>query len=192
MNTDNETGSGKRQFTDSQLRALQIAAGIVSAIVLIAALYMPQNVFNLEPGDLLSYSFVVVFLGITFGRRSIENKYRLRLGLFSLSLMLGVYAGIIFFVANMFYFGQDINLSEDIKTLILVGMVLLLLVSIIALTMRYYKRKAQGTLKPIRLPEVEEPKENSDDDDRINRPMTLEEKIAQMTNEIDKDDEPKE
>ena len=156
MNTENETGALKRKLTDNQLRALQIVAGIVSAIAMVAALYLPQRVFNVEPNDLLNYSFVVVFLIITFGRRSIENKYRLRLGLFSLSLMLGIFAGVILFVVDMFYSSeQNIALSEEIKTLILIGLVLLLIVGITIPAMRFFKRKSEGNLRPIRLPEEE-------------------------------------
>lgn len=191
MNTENETGALKRKLTDNQLRALQIVAGIVSAIAMVAALYLPQRVFNVEPNDLLNYSFVVVFLIITFGRRSIENKYRLRLGLFSLSLMLGIFAGVILFVVDMFYSSeQNIALSEEIKTLILIGLVLLLIVGITIPAMRFFKRKSEGNLRPIRLPE-EEPAEQHDEEEPLDRPMTLEEKIAKMTQEID-DSKPEE
>ncbi len=188
MNTDNSTVAEKRKFTDKQLRILQVLFGLLSAAALVAAIYLPR-VFDVPEGDILNYVFVAVFLVVMLGRRSIENRYRLRLGLFSLSLMVGVLAGIIFFVISML---NTLNWSVQAEIMVIAALVLLLLAAIIVPAIRYFKRKEKGTLQPIRLPEPKEPEEKksevadeTEDDDAYDGPMTIEQQIAAMTRELD-------
>jgi len=188
MNTDNSTAAGKRKFTDKQLRILQVLFGLLSAAALVAAIYLPR-VFDVPEGDILNYVFVAVFLVVMLGRRSIENRYRLRLGLFSLSLMVGVLAGIIFFVISML---NTLNWSVQAEIMVIAALVLLLLAAIIVPAIRYFKRKEKGTLQPIRLPDPKEPEEKksevadeTEDDDAYDGPMTIEQQIAAMTRELD-------
>lgn len=185
MSMDNTEQTEKRMLTDYQLRIVQIVIGFFAAAALIVSLFLP-NLLKLEEGNLLNYSFVVVFLAIMLGRRAVENKYRLRLSLFSLSLMLGVFAGIIVFAAYMFWADPSTKLSEQVKILIIAAMVLVLLAGITIPAVRYYKRKESGTLPPIRLPEPknEENTETAKEDD-YEGPLSLEQKIAEMTRELD-------
>ncbi len=178
----------KKKFTDMQLRIFQIIAGIVSAAALFLAIYLPTY-FKLEQDNLLNYTFVVVFLIVTMGRRSIENKYRLRLSLFSLTLMDGILGAIIIFGINALYANEDntmTRLDNTVKILIIAGaFAILLVLGIIIPIIRYTKRKANGTLAPIRLPEKPEPADVAEADDDPNRPLTIEEKIAAMSRELD-------
>lgn len=183
----------KEKLTDTQLRIIQVIAGIISAAALFTAIYLPSILTKdnvLEENSLLNYVFVVVFLIIMMGRRSIENKYRLRLNLFSLTLMDGILLAVIVF-ASIGLYSKDFSdsltkLSPTVKLLIIAGLSLLLLVAGIILPLvRYFKRKANGTLIPIRLPEkTEEPEAKAEPDDSF---MTTEQKIAAMTRELDGD-----
>jgi hypothetical protein len=168
---------GKKKLTDMQLRILQAIAGIISAAALLVSLfYMPKLA---ETNSLLQYLFLVIFLIIMFGRRSIENKYRLRLNLFGLVLIDGIMAGI---VAYMLI--SPIELPTVWRLVILIGGIVLMLGLGVAWPLiRYFKRKANGTLPPIRLPEKKDLPEAQQAQE--NRPMTIEEKIAEMTRELD-------
>lgn len=182
MNTSQKE---KRALTDYQLRVLQIAAGVFAAAALIISLFLPQ-LLKLEQDNLLNYGFVVIFLAIMLGRRAVENKYRLRLSLFSLSLMLGVLAGIIIFVINMFQTDESVKLDEPVKILITAAMILALLAGIIIPAVRYFKRKEKGTLLPIRLPLPEEDeKKEIAREDVSDGPLSLEQKIAAMERELE-------
>lgn len=178
----------KKKLTDQQLRVFQIVAGVVSAVVLFLSIYMP-TFFKLDKDNLLNYTFVAVFLVIMMGRRSIENKFRLRLNLFSLSLMDGVLGSIIVFAVIALYTKEDnvlTRLDNTIKILIIAGMIVILALGIVIPIIRYNKRKANGTVIPIRLPEKPEPAAGSEDaEDDPNRPLSIEEKIAAMSRELD-------
>ena len=196
MSDFNETGGNetqepqnqKKKLTDMQLRIAQLVAGILSAAALIASLFfMPQLA---EENSLLQYTFLIVFLIIMFGRRRIESKYRLRLSLFGLVLIDGILAGILSYLVIMFYYPATpevtMNISDTWKLVILIGGVLLLLVFGIGWPLlRYFKRKENDTLPPIRLPEKEEPKEGEKKEDAVDGPLTTEQKIAQMMREMD-------
>ncbi len=180
--------TNKQKLTDTQLRILQIVAGIISAAALFLAIYLPSVLIKNDENNLLNYAFVVVFLVIMMGRRSIENKYRLRLNLFSLTLMDGILGAVIIFATLSLYSGNNdalSNLSDTVKILIIVGLSLLLLIAgILVPLLRYFKRKANGTLSPIRLPEKPEPEETSAEADE-DGPMTIEQKVAAMTRELE-------
>jgi Na+-transporting methylmalonyl-CoA/oxaloacetate decarboxylase gamma subunit len=182
--------TNKQKLTDTQLRVVQIVLGIVAAVALFLSIILPTKLVSDEK-SLLHYAFVVVFLVITMARRTVENKYRLRLNLFNLALMDGVLAAVIVFATFGFYpenaNPKDVlaNLDNTIKILIIAGLCLLLLVlGILIPAMRYFKRKANGTLPPIRIPEKPQPEETEQEPDE-DRPMTIEEKIAAMSRELD-------
>lgn len=180
--------TSKKKLTDMQLRYLQVAVGIVAAAALFISIFLPK-ILVFDEKSLLNYIFVVVFLVIMMGRRSIENKYRLRLNLFSVTLMDGILAAIIVFAVIALYSGQEdvmTNLADPIKILIIGGLTALLIgLGILFPLIRYFKRKAAGTLPPIRLPEKEEPGDAAEASEDPGQPLTLEEKIAAMSREID-------
>jgi len=168
---------GKKKLTDMQLRIVQAVAGVLSAAALLVSLFFMQDLA--EVNSLLQYLFLVIFLVIMFGRRSIENKYRLRLNLFGLVMIDGIMAGILVFVLV-----SPIELATVWKLVILIGgLVLLLVFGVGWPLLRYFKRKANGTLPPIRIPEKKDDPEVQKVQE--NRPMTIEEKIAEMTRELD-------
>ena len=180
----------KKKLTDMQLRVVQVIAGVISAAALFLSIYLPKFLVT-DENSLLNYVFVVVFLVIMMGRRSIENKYRLRLNLFSMTLMDGILGAIIIFAVTAMYSNVDdviTRLDNSIKILIICGLLLILLGLGIAFPLvRYFKRKANGTLVPIRLPEKPEPSESDEPVDDPNRPLSVEEKIAAMARELDDD-----
>lgn len=180
--------TNKKKLTDNQLRIIQVVVGIVAAAALFLAIYLPK-ILTSDQNSLLNYLFVVVFLVIMMGRRSIENKFRLRLNLFSMTLMDGVLGAIIIFAAIAFYSSDEdvmTKLDNSLKLLIIIGLTAILLGLGIAFPLiRYNKRKANGTLAPIRLPEKPEPAESDEPAEDSNRPMTVEEKIAAMSRELD-------
>ncbi len=186
----------KKKLTDTQLRIVQIILGVVSAAALAVSIFLP-GVLKLPADSLLNYTFVVIFLVIMMGRRAIENKYRLRLNLFSMVLMIGLFGAIIFFIGNSLYAAEANGLTKldgSIKILIIVGLWAVFAgLGVVFPILRYLKRKALGTLPSIRLPEPQEPAEEEAPAEDPNRPLTMEEKIAAMTNELDnnekKDDE---
>ena len=176
---EQEPQDQKKKLTDKQLRIIQIVAGIISAAALMVSLYMPVLLFSTEENSLLQYSFLVVFLVIMFGRRWVENKYRLRLGLFGLVLIDGIMAGILLFLL----FSPQIPMDATWKVVILVGgTVLMLVLGVGWPLMRYFKRKENGTLPPIRLPEPQETKEEEPTEEGVS---TVEKKIAAMMRELD-------
>lgn len=179
----------KQKLTDTQLRAIQIVLGIVAAVALFLSILLP-TIFVIDKSSLLNYAFVAVFLVVMMGRRSIENKYRLRLNLFSLALMDGILASVIVFAIMGFYFPKEedvlTNLDNTVKILIIGGLCVLLLgLGILLPLTRFFKRKANGTLPPIRIPEKPEPSEDEPLDEDPNRPMSVEEKIAAMSRELE-------
>ncbi len=186
-NTENSNSGQeeKKKLTDMQLRYVQVAAGIVSAAVLIFTLFFMEVLG--EVNSLLQYSFLIVFLIITFGRRSIENKYRLRLNLFGLVLLDGIAAGILLFILI-----KPMGIDPTIKLVVLIGGAALLLgLGVLVPYLRYRKRVENGTLPPIRVPEKKETEISGAprDDGRLSR----DDKIAEMMREISerKNDEEK-
>jgi len=182
---ENEPGAedGKKKLTDQQLRIVQVVAGVISAAaLLVSLLFMPQLT---EINSLLQYLFLVVFLIIMFGRRSIENKYRLRLNLFGLVLIDGILAGIVVYLGVVIFGSPNNTIAPVWQAVILSAGGLLLLGGGIAWPLlRYFKRKANGTVPPIRLPEKKDDPE-AEKAAQENRPMSIEEKIAEMTRELD-------
>ncbi len=180
--------TNKQKLTDNQLRAIQIVLGIVAAVALFLSIILPSKLVS-DENSLLNYIFVVVFLVVMMGRRSIENKYRLRLNLFSLALMDGILASVIVFtILGLYSNSNDMltKLDNTVKILIIVGLCALLLgLGILLPLIRYFKRKASGTLPPIRIPEKPEPSEDEPHAEDPNRPMTVEEKIAAMSRELE-------
>ncbi len=180
--------TNKQKLTDKQLRAIQIVLGIVAAVALFLSIILPSKLVS-DENSLLNYIFVVVFLVVMMGRRSIENKYRLRLNLFSLALMDGILASVIVFtILGLYSNSNDMltKLDNTVKILIIVGLCALLLgLGILLPLIRYFKRKASGTLPSIRIPEKPEPSEDEPLAEDPNRPMTVEEKIAAMSRELE-------
>lgn len=178
----------KKKLTDMQLRVLQVIVGVIAAAALFLSIYLPKAL-ELDQNSLWNYLFVVIFLIIMMGRRSIENKYRLRLNLFSMTLMDGILGAIIIFATIALYSNADdvmTRLDNTVKILIICGLTLILLGLGIAFPLvRYFKRKASGTLPPIRLPEKPVPAESDEPIDDPNRPLSVEEKIAAMARELD-------
>ena len=128
---------------------------------------------------------------MVIGRRKIEARYNLRLNLYGLALIDGILAGVIFYAVMLFYFPgerQGIELNETLKIVILAAVTLAMLIFGILLPLkRYFRRKEEGTLPPIRI-EPKEPEEGETDDDSEpdeDGPMTIEQQIAAMTKELD-------
>ena len=198
QNNDGENIETKKKLTDSQLRILQVVLGIVSAIALVVSMYVPSMMVQnkqLDEGSLLTYLFVAVFLVIMVGRRTIENKYRLRLNLYSLVLINGIVCGVIMYMVLIMFdpkSGSLFALDLIWKVLILVGLVLLVLIlGVIIPYLRYKKRVANGTVQPIRIPEKPMPAEVAEGEIADDGPMTIEQKIAAMTRELDNPSEKK-
>ncbi|MDD5017136.1 MAG: hypothetical protein PHO15_03430 [Eubacteriales bacterium] len=177
----------KEKLTDKQLRIIQVIAGILCAAALIVSIYIVPLITSSEKNSIFSYLFLVVFLIIMIGRRKIEAKYRLRLNLFGLVLIDGLVVGILIYALLAF---GEIDLDENIKILIVVGVVIALLILGVYLpARRYLKRKESGKLIPIRLPEpAEEPEHKEEDTLKDQDPMTIEQQIAAMTKELDNND----
>lgn len=169
----------KKKLTDQQLRIIQVVAGVISAAALMVSLYLPVLLGIMEENSLLQYSFLVVFLVIMFGRRWIENKFRLRLNLFGLVLIDGILSGILLLVLF-----APLPMDETLRLAILIGGTVLLLVFGIGWPLlRYRKRLENGTLTPIRMPEKqEETKEDTSKDDGT---LSVEQKIALMMRDLD-------
>jgi|GEM_PF-1892321 len=180
--------TNKQKLTDTQLRVVQVVLGIVAAVALFLSIILPTQLVR-DENSLLHYTFVAVFLVVMMGRRSIENKYRLRLNLFSLALMDGILASVIIFAILGFYSdNEDVltKLDNTIKILIIGGLcALLVILGILIPAIRYFKRKENGTVPPIRIPEKPEPEEDEQSEPDEDRPMTVEEKIAAMSQELD-------
>ncbi len=198
-NGDSQPEEGKKKLTDTQLRIVQVIAGILSAAALVASMFIPNELSRkglLESNDLLNYLFVVVFLAVMFGRRTIENKYRLRLTLFSLALIVGIMVGILIYAIDMLYLpdGPAAAMADIYKVLIIVGSVLVILVlGILVPYLRYRKRVENGTVPPIRIPEKKQEAHAENAPAENDGTLTIEQKIAAMMADIDgpKPDEPK-
>jgi hypothetical protein len=169
----------KKKLTDMQLRYVQTGAGILCAAALVFSLFFMQ--YLAETSSLLQYSFLIVFLAITFGRRSIENKYRIRLNLFGLVLLDGIAAGILLYLLI-----TPIELDMLWKLVILIGgTVLLLGLGVLWPYLRYRKRVENGTLPPIRLPEKKEEEKSNNIQEPDSGHMTSDQKIAAMMRELE-------
>ncbi len=184
----------KEKLTDKQLKIVQVVAGVLCALALIVSIYV-ASLKAAEENVVLQYLFLVVFLVVMFGRRKIESKYRLRLSLFSLVLIDGISVGVLIYIIVAFYFSPattQVVLDDTIKILIVVGLFLLLFILGIALPLkRYFKRKEEGTIIPIRLPEkppVPESEEPEEEIEETSGQSAIERQIAEMTKDLDKKD----
>ncbi len=179
----------KRKLTDSQLRLIQVVAGIISAAALILSIAFTPELKQVS--DILEYLFVAVFLVIMMGRRWFENKYRLRLNLYSLVLIDGIMGGIIIMLIINFYFSKEpVSISETVKILIVTGLILATLILGVALPLRkYLKLKEKGEVKPIRIPEkTEEEKEKESRNVQSNGHSSIAQQIAEMAKELEEKD----
>ena len=198
QNGDSQPEESKKKLTDTQLRIVQVIAGILSAAALEVSMFIPSTLAEkgiIAKDDLLNYLFVVVFLAIMFGRRTIENKYRLRLNLYSLALIDGILFGILIYVIRIFYMPESTisTLAEIYKILIIVGVILVILVLGVLLPyLRYKKRVENGTVPPIRIPEKKEEAHTENASTANDGASSIEQKIAAMLADIDspKEDKP--
>lgn len=178
----------KEKLTDKQLRILQVIAGILSAAALNASIYLasPSSTTSQQQGGITDWLFIIVLFVVMFGRRKIETRYNLRLNLFGLVLIDGIVVGIILFAINIFYFVDGaVALNETLKIVIIAAAIIILAVVGILLPLRrYFRRKENGTLPPIRLPEPEETEEEEEEAED-HGPTTLEQQINAMTRELD-------
>lgn len=180
---------GKKKLTDTQLRIVQVIAGIVCAAALVLSMFIPSELTRkgiIDDKSLLNYLFVVIFLVITFGRRKIEAHYRLRLNLFSLALIDGIVFGLLLYVIKILNDPQ-IVMADIYKILIIAGgFAALLVLGILLPYLKYRKRVAEGTLPPIRIPEPPQPTEEEvQAAEEEKRSSSLEAKIAAMLNEAE-------
>jgi amino acid transporter len=192
----NET---KAKLTDTQLRVLQVTIGIISAVALLASLFLPNFLGNTN--TLISYLWLVIFVIVMFGRRWIERRYNMRLALYNLAMLdtlaiiIVIYGSLLFFAPQVFPEGSaTVEWSIAIKLLLVIGIGLIILIfGIILPASRYFKRKEEGTLRPIRLPEPEEineeeaPEQNEEDDAHAGL-SPLEIQIMEMTKDLDNKD----
>ena len=192
----NET---KAKLTDTQLRVLQVTIGIISAVALLASLFLPNFLGNTN--TLISYLWLVIFVIVMFGRRWIERRYNMRLALYNLAMLdtlaiiIVIYGSLLFFAPQVFPEGSaTVEWSIAIKLLLVIGIGLIILIfGIILPASRYFKRKEEGTLRPIRLPEPEEINEEEDpgqneEDDAHAGLSPLEIQIMEMTKDLDNKD----
>ena len=190
----NET---KVKLTDTQLRVLQVVIGIISSFALLASLFLPSFLGNTS--TLVSYLWLVIFVIVMFGRRWVERKFNMRLALYNLAmldtlaLLIVAYGALLFFMPQIFP-GEPVaaDWSVALKLLLVIGIgLLVMIVGIILPAFRYYKRKEQGTLRPIRLPDPEEVVEEEDpeqeaDESQYSGLSPLERQIMEMTKDLDK------
>lgn len=143
----------KKKLTDTQLRIVQAVAG-----VLCAAAFMVTIALSSTTQGILSYAFLGVFVIVMFGRRWVENKYRLRLSFFNLILIDGLMTGIMIFLITIFVNPTvKSGLTDTAKLLIIIGICLVIIgLGIVYPYMRYTKRKKAGKVVPIRIPEKTE------------------------------------
>lgn len=191
LNDENEglePVEGKKKLTDTQLRIVQVIAGILCAAALVLSMFIPSELIRqgiIDQNSLLNYLFVVVFLAITFGRRRIETQHRLRLGLFSLALIDGIVFGLLLYAIQILSDPQ-IAMPDVYKIIIIVaGFAALLVLGIILPYLKYRRRVAEGTLPPIRIPEPQPSKEEANTAEEEARPSTLEQKVAAMLSEAE-------
>lgn len=199
----------KQKLTDTQLRTIQLVAGIISAIALIAALFFigPSS----EEKSLLQYLWLIIFAVVMFGRRWVERRFNMRLALYNLA-MLDSLALLIIFYVSLLFFAPDViiaiqnffvpggtqesigmtSLSTALKLLITIGGgLLVIIVGIILPLLRYKKRIEEGTLAPIRLPEPEEIEDEEEEEqaEESSKLSPLERQIMEMTQELDEDED---
>ena len=182
----------KKKLTDFQLRLVQIVAGVLSAAALVISIWV-SNLKAAEDNALLKWLFLIVFLVLVIGRRKIESRYQLRLNLYGVALIDGILAGVIFYAVMLFYFpGDDVTLqlSDTLKLVIIAGVSLALVIfGVLLPLLKYSRRKAEGTLPPIRIEKKEEPVTDDKKDDAAagndGGSLTIEQQIAAMTAELD-------
>jgi len=191
LNDENEglePAKGKKKLTDTQLRIVQIIVGVLCGFVLVLSIFIPNELARrgvIDQNSLLNYLFVAVFLAITFGRRRIETKYRLRLSLFSLALIDSVVFTLLLYAIRMFSDPQ-IAIPEVYKIIIIVvGFAALLVLGVILPYLKYRRRMAEGTQPPIRIPEEKKPVEEAKAEEEENHTTSLEQKIADMLSEAE-------
>lgn len=196
-NEDPQSIENKKKLTDMQLRIVQVIAGLVSAAALVLSMFIPSSLVEqkvIDQNSLVNYLFVAVFLVVMFTRRRVENRYRLRLNLFSLTLIDGIVVGVLVYAVKILY-APESTMAEIYRILIIVGVLLALLVLGVLLPfLRYRKRLAAGTLLPIRIPapKPQEPGEEPVEEEHAG-PSSLEQKVAAMLREMEdsSSDEPK-
>ena len=178
----------KYKLNDFQLRVIQAIAGIICAAALIVSIWV-SSLDAAEDNVILKYLFLIVFLLIMIGRKRVESHFHMRLNLFSLVLIDGICAGVIFYAGLLFFSTNNeasIGLDMWLKVLIIAAVSLALLILGILLPMkRYIKRRDEGTPMPIRIEQKEEPEEDAKDEPAEDGPTTIEQRIAAMTKELD-------
>ncbi len=185
----------KEKLTDTQLRVIQVIAGILCGVALSVTLFLT----NLRDNEniILQYLWLIVFVIIMFGRRWIERKFKLRFLLYNLVLVDTLVVCIVVYLCILFYTplvatpGMFEGWSDTVKLLVvIVPSVAVLILGVVLPLFRYQKRKENGTLRSVRLPEPKEPDET--EQEIVNDgPMTIEQKVAAMTRELDGDKENK-
>jgi amino acid transporter len=181
----------KKKLTDTQLRIVQAVVGVLSAAALMIAIALSSSLQGL-----LSYTFVVIFLIITFGRRWIENKYRLRLNFFNLILINSIMIGILIYLIVIFYNPAiKSGLSDIGKLLIIIGIVLVIVgLGMVFPYIRYRKRTEKGIIIPIRIPEKTEEEQEAERkaSEAASGASSIYRQIAEMKDElgIKEDDKP--
>lgn len=181
----------KEKLTDKQLRIVQLIAGIFSGICLSVTLYL-SNLQNSE-NIILQYLWLIIFVIIMFGRRWIERKFRLRLLLYNLVLVNTLVICIVIYLSVIFYSpgfadpNMFVGWSETLKlAIVVVPAIAILVLGIFMPLKRYFKRKEDGKLRFIRLPEPKD-EDETEDTTEDSGPMTIEQQIAAMTKDLDSD-----
>ncbi len=181
----------KRKLTDNQLRLVQSAAGVLCAAALMVSIMIASMPFA-KGNILLEYLFVIVFVVITIGRRRIETRFRLRLNLFNLVMIVGIMVGIYIYVVQLFYNPDaGVNLGDTEKVLILVGIFIVILALGVGLPFWLYtKRKAKGTLAPIRIPEKTEEEQKEEEKRSVSSGgrSSIAQQMAEMQRELEEKD----
>lgn len=183
----------KKKLTDNQLRLVQGIAGVLCAAALMVSIFIASQPFA-KGNILLEYLFVVIFVVITIGRRRIETRFRMRLNFFNLVMIVSIMIGIFVFLIQMFYSPENkMALGDTEKTLILAGVLLAILALGFGLPIwLYMKRKAKGTILPIRIPEKTEEEKKAEEVKISSGRPSISQQIEQMQKELDeKDDESK-
>jgi hypothetical protein len=176
----------KKKLTDKQLRIVQAVAGVLSGAALMVTIALSSSLQGI-----LSYAFLVIFLIITFGRRWVENKYRLRLNFFNLILIDSIIVGILVYVVLIFSNpANNSGLSDTVEMLIVAGIVLIIIgLGVVFPYVRYRKRLANGIIIPIRIPEKTE--EESVSERKANTASgssSIYRQMAEMTKELEEKD----
>jgi hypothetical protein len=172
----------KKKLTDNQLRIFQAVAAVLCAAALMITISLSSSMEGI-----FQYAFLVIFVIITFGRRWVENKFRLRLNFFNLILIDSIMVGILIYLIAVFYNpAVNTGLSDTIELLIVIGVVILILVLGFGLPYRtYLKRKEKGTLVPIRIPEKTEEEKEAERNNASSGQSSIARQIAEMTKELD-------